>query len=55
MKQFKHLLTIKNYAMKHGVTSAYIYILIKREKMEPVVIDGVQFIDTNVFPILPTR
>ena len=51
----ENLLTIKNYAMKHSVTAAYIYTLIKREQMKPVVIDGVQFIDTTIYPKLPTR
>lgn len=49
------LFTIKNYAMKNGVTPAYIYTLVKKERMKIVLIDGVQFIDIAVYPILPTR
>lgn len=41
--------------MDNHVTAAYIYTLIKRGQMQPVVIDGVQFIDTTVYPKLPTR
>ncbi len=55
MKGIEKYLTIKNFAMKHSVTAAYIYTLIKREQMKPVIIDGVQFIDTAVYPKLPTR
>ena len=55
MKSNKDLKTIKNYALEQAVTAAYIYTLIKREKMQPVVIDGVQFIDTIKYPTLPTR
>lgn len=51
----ENLKTIKNYAMKNKVTAAYIYTLIKREKMDVVIIDGVQFIDTAAYPVLPTR
>jgi len=49
------LRTIKNYAVKEGVTPAYIYKLNKAEKMEIVSIDGVQFVDTDQYPTLPTR
>ena len=37
--------TIKNYAISKGWTPAYIYKMIKENKMQPIVIDGVQFID----------
>lgn len=36
----------------NGVTAAYIYKLIKENKMQRVMIDGVQFIDTLKFPTL---
>lgn len=49
----KKLKTIKNYAKEEGVTPSYIYKLIKEDKMEPVMIDGVQFIDTDRFPTIP--
>lgn len=44
------LMTIKHYADKEGVTTAYIYKLIKEQKMQATLIDGVQFIDTLKFP-----
>ena len=47
------LMTIKNYALKHGVTSSYIYKLIKENKMFSFPIDGVQFIQVDVFPSIP--
>ncbi len=47
------LKTIKNYAAQEGITPAYIYKLIKEDKMECLMIDGVQFIDTERFPTLP--
>lgn len=47
------LKTIKNFALEEGVTPAYIYKLIKEEKMEALVIDGVQFIDTEKYPTIP--
>jgi len=39
------LKTIKNYADSMGWTASYIYKLIKEKKMQPIIIDGVQFID----------
>lgn len=48
------LRTIKNYAIDKKVTPSYIYKLIKTNKMEAIIIDGVQFIDTQVYPQLPT-
>ena len=52
--QIEALKTVKNYAALYHVTPSYIYKLIKEEKMEPVVVDGVQFIDVDKFPKLPT-
>ena len=49
------LLTIKNFAKKFDVTASYIYKLIKENKMEAVIIDGVQFIDTSVFAKIPIK
>jgi len=48
--EIKNLLTIKNYALKEKVTSAYIYKLIKENKLDVVHIDGVFFIDVVKFP-----
>lgn len=47
------LMTIKNYALKEGVTPSYIYKLIKEGKMSCFLIDGVQFIEVNKFPSIP--
>lgn len=49
----ENLMTIKNYAIKEGVTPAYIYKLIKEGKMSSFSIDGYQFIETDKFPALP--
>lgn len=46
------LQTIKNYAMKQGVTPSYIYKRVKEHKMAVVTIDGVQFINTKDFPTI---
>lgn len=46
-------MTIKNYALKHGVTTSYIYKLIKEGKMFSFPIDGIQFIQVDVFPSIP--
>jgi len=51
--EFSVLKTIKNYALKEGVTPSYIYKLIKEQKMEIVAIDGVKFIDTSKFATIP--
>ena len=53
--ELNKLKTIKNYAVENSVTAVYIYKLIKGDKMRPVIIDGVQFIDTAKYPVLPTR
>lgn len=45
-----NLQTIKNYALRQGVTPSYIYKRIKEQKMAVVTIDGVQFINTKDFP-----
>ena len=50
-----YLKTVKNYAMNNKVTPSYIYKLIKENRMEATMIDGVQFIDTNKFPIIPLK
>lgn len=47
----ENLLTVKNYSEKHRITTSYVYKLIKADKVEAVVIDGVQFIDVVKFPI----
>lgn len=47
------LLTIKNFALSHDVTPAYIYKLIKAGKMSPITINDVQFINVKVYPSIP--
>ena len=48
-----NLLTVKNYALKEGVTPQYIYKLTKQERMDLFEIDGVYFVEINRFPSLP--
>jgi len=50
-----NLLSIKSYADKENVTPSYIYKLAKEGKMKIIMIDGVQFIDTKQYPVLPTK
>jgi len=49
----KWLKTIKNFALKEGVTPAYIYKLVKEKRMELVMIDGVKFVDTSRYSTIP--
>jgi hypothetical protein len=49
------LQTIKNYAVLNSVTPSYIYKLAKENKMQIVNIDGVQFVNTQQYPVLPTK
>jgi predicted nucleic acid-binding Zn finger protein len=55
MKPFKieKLQTIKNYALERNVTTSYIYKLVKEGKMDCCTIDGVQFIQTDIYPSIP--
>lgn len=53
--ELDYLQTIKNYATLNGVTVSYIYKLAKENKMQIVNIDGVQFVNTKQYPVLPTR
>jgi hypothetical protein len=48
-----NLMTVKNYAHKEDVTTSYIYKLIKEGKMSSFVIDGMQFIQVNLYPSIP--
>ena len=48
----ENLQTIKNYALKQGVTPSYIYKRIKEQKMAVVTIDGVHFINLKDYPTL---
>jgi|GEM_PF-2560847 len=49
----KWLKTIKNFALSEGVTPAYIYKLVKENRMSLVEIDGVKFVDTHVYSTIP--
>lgn len=51
--ELTNLMTIKNYAKREGVTPAYIYKLIKQDRMASLSIDGIQFIEINKFPYIP--
>lgn len=43
--EIDNLRTIKNYANSKGWTTSYIYKMIKENKIMPVIIDGVKYID----------
>jgi excisionase family DNA binding protein len=51
--EISNLMTVKNYAKRENVTTSYIYKLIKEGKMSSFVIDGMQFIQVNVYPSIP--
>lgn len=46
------LRTIHNYAKMEGVSLSAIYKRISTGKLTPVVIDGMKFVDLNVYPII---
>lgn len=45
---------VSNFAAQEGVTPTYIYRLVREMRIEIVMIDGVQFIDTEKFPSIPS-
>jgi len=47
------LKTVKNFAVSHNVTPAYIYKLVKEGKMSLVMIDKVRFVDTFIYKDIP--
>lgn len=49
------LQSVKNYASKTGVTTSYIYKLVKENKIDTVDIDGVKFIDKIKYPNIPGK
>lgn len=49
----KWLKTVKNFALGHNVTPAYIYKLVKEGKMQLVLIDDVRFVDTQIYKSIP--
>jgi hypothetical protein len=46
------LKTIANYAAAQGVTTSYIYKLVKEQKIVTVEIDGVKFINVAQYPTI---
>ena len=52
-KDNRWLKTVKNFAKGFDVTPAYIYKLVKEQRMELVLIDGVRFVDTSVYKGIP--
>jgi hypothetical protein len=51
--EINYLLTVKNYALKEGVTPSYIYKLVKEGKMSLFTIDGVFFVEITKYPSIP--
>ena len=47
------LQTVKNYAISFGITPAYIYKLVKENRMTLMEIDGVKFVNTLQFATIP--
>jgi len=48
-----NLMSVKNYAVREGVTASYIYKLEKTGRMDLFMIDGVKFVDITKYPSLP--
>lgn len=55
MLNTKWLKTVKNFAVNHNVTPAYIYKLVKAGRMQLVSIDGIFFVDTSVYKAIPVQ
>lgn len=49
------LQTVKNYAISFGITPAYIYKLVKEQRMTLLEIDGVKFVDTAKYAFIPVE
>jgi hypothetical protein len=47
------LMTVKNFAAEFGVTPSYIYKLEKEGKMDLFQIDGVKFVQTDIYKSIP--
>lgn len=47
------LQTIKNFANEFGVTASYIYKLEKEGRMNLYQIDGVKFVQTDIYKTIP--
>lgn len=51
----ENLRTVRNYSLMRGMTTANIYLLIKKKELECVEIDGVKFIVLSEEEINTTR
>jgi hypothetical protein len=51
----KNLITVKNYAKDNDVSTSYIYKLIRENRMETVLIDGVHFIEADKYTVFPVE
>jgi len=51
--EITNLMSVKNYAVREGVTASYIYKLEKQGRMELFQIDGIKFVETNKYPSIP--
>jgi hypothetical protein len=47
------LQTVKNFASEFGVTPSYIYKLEKEGRMDLFQIDGVKFVQTDIYKTIP--
>lgn len=52
--EINDLVTINNWAAMLGITTSYVYKLIKENKLQPVIIDGVKFINKAKYPKIPS-
>jgi hypothetical protein len=51
----KCLKGVKNLAVGEGVTASYMYELVQEGKMKLIMIDGVKFFDTQIYPTPPLQ
>ena len=50
-----HLKTVKSFAHDNKVSTAYVYKIIQQGKLQPVIIDGVNFIDISKYPTIHAK
>lgn len=51
----ENLITVKNYAYEHRVSTSYVYRLIREGVMTSIQIDGVHFIEYQKWPSIPKK
>lgn len=51
----KGLVSVKRYAEGFRVSTSYIYKLIRENRMDSIVIDGVHFIESAKYPDIPVQ